>query len=150
MSFEKVSKELLKRLSDEKIEEILTTSANKIYKDIYNLAPVDTGKYRNSIKISDVEHQNGIHSIEIYSDLNSGWNNVALGYLLEWGTGTKGENTNDYPHGYPYRQTPWVYYNERYGKWIFTYGCVARPHWYPGLHNNESYFKEQIRKGVTK
>ena len=114
------------------------------------MAPVDTGTYRSSIKISDVEHQGSLHSIQIYSDLNSGWKNVALGYLLEWGTGVKGESSNSYPHGYPYRQTPWVYFNERYGRWIFTYGCVARPHFYPGLHLNEGYFKEQIKKGVIK
>ena len=134
--------------SDSNIEKILKTTADKVYQDIYNMAPVDTGTYRSSITISNVVHEGSKHSIEIYSNLNSGWHNVPLAYLLEWGTGIKGEQTNSYPHGYPYRQTPWVYFNERYGRWIFTHGCIARPHWYPGLHNNIDYFKEQIRKGL--
>lgn len=144
-----IYRNLLNVVSDVEIENILTNTAEKMYNDIYSMAPVDTGRYRDSITISKVKHEGSKHSIEIYSDLNSGWNNVALAYLLEWGTGIKGEQTNNYPHGYPYRQTPWVYYNERYGRWIFTYGCIARPHWYPALHNNEDYFKEQIRKGLN-
>lgn len=144
----KLNKDIFRRITNEQAEKILINTAKKIHNDICSMAPVDTGTYRSSIQISDVTHNGSIHSIEIFSKLNSGWNNVALGYLLEWGTGKKGESTNNYPHGFPYRQTPWLYYNERYGKWIFTTGCVARPHFYPGLHNNENYFKEQIRKGV--
>lgn len=144
-----IRQNLLNTVSDVQIENILNNTAKKIYDDIYSMAPVDTGRYRDSMTISNVNHEGSKHSIEIYSDLDSGWNGVALAYLLEWGTGIKGEQTNSYPHGYSYRQTPWVYYNERYGRWIFTHGCVARPHWYPGLHNNEDYFKEQIRKGLN-
>lgn len=150
MSFTSYNKKVFRSITDTQAEQILTKAANKVYADIYSLAPVDTGQYRSSIKISDVKHEGSKHSIEIYSDLNSGWNGVALGYLLEWGTGKKGEMSNNYPHGFPYRQTPWIYYNERYGRWIFTHGCIARPHFYPGLHNNIGYFKEQIKKGVTK
>ena len=82
--------------------------------------------------------------------MNSGWKNVALGYLLEWGTGIKGEETNSYGHGYPYRQTPWVYYNDRYGRWVFTHGNIARPHFYPGLHLNRKNFENIILEEITK
>lgn len=135
-------------ISDSNIEKILIRSAKKVHADILSLAPEDTGAYKASIKISSVEHNGNSHKIKIYTDLNSGWKNVPLGCLLEWGTGVKGESTNTYDHGYPYRQTPWVYFNERYGRWIFTYGNIARPHFVPGLYNNESYFERTVKEGI--
>lgn len=139
-----------RHFSNERIESALIKTAGKVQGDIKSLAPVDTGTYRNSIQIGEVKHEGNIHSIEIYSDLNSGWKNVPLGYLLEWGTGINGEISNTYDHGLPYRHTPWVYYNERYGRWIFTYGNIARPHFYPGLNMNKSYFEETIKKEISK
>lgn len=136
------------KISDEVIEKILLDSGEKVKNDIVSLAPIDTGEYANSITVGKINKDNYKYSIEIYSDLNSGWKNIPLGYLLEWGTGIKGESTNNYDHGYSYRQTPWVYFNKRYDRWIFTYGNIARPHFYPGLHLNESYFKEKILKEI--
>lgn len=136
-------------ISDSNIEKILNKVATKVQTDIKSLAPEDTGAYKASIVISEVNHQDTYHSIKVYTNLNSGWKNVPLGCLLEWGTGTEGESTNTYDHGYPYRQTPWVYFNERYGRWIFTHGNVARPHFIPGLYNNEKYFERTIKEGIT-
>lgn len=138
------------RLNEKKIISMLENAGTKVQEDIKSLAPVDTGAYRDSIQLSSVEKNNDIYSITIFSDLNSGWHNIALGYLLEWGTGIKGESTNAYDHVFPYRQTPWTYYNERYGKWIFTYGNIARPHFFPGLHLNDNYFKELVIKEIVK
>ena len=135
-------------ISDSNIEKILMKSATKVRADIRSLAPEDTGAYKESIQISPVDHKSNYHSIKIYTKLKSGWKNVPLGCLLEWGTGVKGESTNDYDHGYPYRQTPWVYFNERYGRWIFTHGNVARPHFIPGLYNNKSYFEKTVEEGI--
>lgn len=146
----KLEQILTKPLSTKNIDKILTTTAKKVHKDILALAPEDTGAYKASIQISDVEHDGTKHSIKIYTNLSSGWKDVPLGCLLEWGTGKIGEETNNYDHGYPYRQTPWVYYNERYGRWVFTRGNKARPHFYPGLHNNYTFFKTQILTGITK
>ena len=135
-------------ISDSNIEKILVKAANKIHADILSLAPEDTGAYKASIQISPVKHVGSYHEIKIFTNLNSGWKNVPLGCLLEWGTGTEGESTNEYDHGYQYRQTPWVYFNERYGRWIFTYGNIARPHFVPALYNNESYFERVIEEGI--
>lgn len=141
---------ILKRsISTEKIDKILTETADQVYDDVMGLAPEDTGEYKSSIKISEISHEGSHHSIKIFTDLNSGWKNVPLGCLLEWGTGIKGEATNDYDHGYPYRQTPWVYFNERYNRWVFTYGNIARPHFYPGLYLNENYFNQKIKEVIT-
>lgn len=141
---------LRKRISERKIKYILETVGEKVKEDIQSLAPVDTGEYKNSIKLSEVTKDGSVYRIKIYSNLDSGWKNVPLGYLLEWGTGIRGEETNNYPHGLPYRQTPWVYFNERYARWIYTYGNIARPHFYPGLHLNKSYYRETILKEISK
>ena len=145
----KLRKFLEAPISDSNTEKILIKSATKVHADIQSLAPEDTGAYKASIKISPVEHRTNYHSIKIYTKLDSGWKNVPLGCLLEWGTGVKGESTNNYDHGYTYRQTPWVYFNERYGRWIFTYGNIARPHFIPGLYNNKSYFEKTVEEGIT-
>ena len=137
-------------ISDSNIEKILTTTGTKVQEDIKALAPVDTGTYHSSINLSKVVHDGTKHRIKIFTNLNSGWKNVPLGCLIEWGTGVKGESTNTYEHGYPYRQTPWVYFNERYGRWVFTHGNVAHPHFYPGLYNNESYFKKTVKEMIIK
>lgn len=143
-------KEILERpISNSNIEKILIKGATKVHSDILALAPEDTGAYKASIKISDITHNGTSHSIKVYTNLNSGWKNVPLGCLLEWGTGVEGESTNSYDHGYPYRQTPWVYFNERYGRWVFTTGNIARPHFIPGLYNNEAYFKKIVEEGIT-
>lgn len=138
------------RISNENIEKILTTAGKKVHGDIVALAPVDTGTYASSIQLSEVVHEGSYHYIKVFTNLNSGWNNVPLGCLLEWGTGIKGEQTNTYEHGFPYRQTPWVYYNEKLGHFVFTHGNVAKPHFAPGLYNNESYFKKVIKEGVAR
>lgn len=139
-----------KKSLDKVVTKTLEIASEKICNDIKSLAPIDTGAYVNSIQIGKVNKIGTVYSIEIFSELNSGWKDVPLGYLLEWGTGIRGETTNTYDHGYPYRQTPWVYYNERYGRWIFTYGNIARPHFYPGLHLNEEYFKNLLREELIK
>ena len=139
------------KIIDAKCIKILKEAGEQVKNDIQNLAPVDTGAYRDSITTSDVSKiDDNTFYIKIYSNLNSGWKNVALGYLLEWGTGIKGEETNSYGHGYPYRQTPWVYYNDRYGRWVFTHGNIARPHFYPGLHLNRKNFENIILEEITK
>ena len=145
----KLNQILRNSISLERINTILDDVSKKVYDDILSLAPEDTGSYKSSIKISEIEHQGSQHSIKIYTDLNSGWKNVPLGCLIEWGTGIVGQETNEFDHGYPYRTTPWVYFNERYNRWVFTRGNKARPHFFPGLYLNEDYFNEKIKEVIT-
>ena len=70
-------------ISDSNIEKILNKVATKVQTDIKSLAPEDTGAYKASIVISEVNHQDTYHSIKVYTNLNSGWKNVPLGCLLE-------------------------------------------------------------------
>lgn len=140
---------LTKRLSNENIDKILIKAGTKVHGDIVALAPTNTGEYASSIELGKPEHNGHIHSIRIFSKLDSGWKGVPLGCLLEWGTGLVGEQSNTFDHGYPYRQTPWVYFNEQLGHFVFTHGNVAKPHFYPGLMNNRNYFKKTVAEGVV-
>jgi hypothetical protein len=141
---------LSKHISDATVERILIKAGTKVKDDIISLAPIDTGTYRSSINLSEVSHNGTKHRIKIYTNLDSGWRGIPLGCLLEWGTGIKGEQSNSYSHGYPYRQTPWVYFNEKYGRWVVTRGNIAQPHFIPGLFNNTTYFKKCIKEEISK
>lgn len=140
---------LSRPITDASVERILNKAGIKVRDDIISLAPSDTGEYQSSINLSEVNHNGTKHTIRIYTNLDSGWKGVPLGCLLEWGTGIEGESTNTYNHGYPYRQTPWVYFNERYNRWVFTKGNIAKPHFIPGLYNNVSYYKKCIKEELN-
>lgn len=147
VELKKYPKELESRLIQAQKE-----AAEKIRQDIVDLAPIRTGNYAASIKISDIERDRGKITTIIYSDLKVGgegkWKDVPLAAFLEWGTGKKGQDTNAYNHGYSYRQTPWVYYDEYLGQWVTTTGIVARPHFYPSLQKNITYYENKIKEAV--
>lgn len=116
-------------------------------------APIRTGRYAESIQVSDTTVNGGVIETKVYSALTVGgdnekWKNVPLGCLLEWGTGIKGMATNQYNHGYSYRTTPWVYYDEYLEQWVTTSGIVARPHWYPASRRIVPVFKRKMREAV--
>lgn len=108
-------------------------------------APVDTGRYRESIKRSVDEDGNEI-TVTVYSDLlikdiktteeATKWDNVPLGCFLEWGTGIRGYVTNEYDHGYPYTMD-----------WM---GMVAQPHFQPTYQEMRPAFKRMMRDAVKK
>ena len=115
--------------------------AEKIHSDVIDEAPLRSGDYLASIQLSDTKIRENTISTSVYSDLlvggdNPKWSHVPLGCLLEWGTGIKGAMTNTYPHGYGYRMTPWVYYDEYLHQWVTTIGMIARPHFFPASQNN--------------
>lgn len=144
----KYSKKLINNLKEAQKETAIT-----IHKDIIAMAPINTGRYVSSIQVSEQKTDNNNFSIKIFSDLPVGgidpkWKNVPLAALLEWGTGIVGATSNKYPHGYPYRMTPWCYYSEDLNAFITTNGMIARPHFYPSLQKNKQLYIENIRKAV--
>nr|DAN73435.1 MAG TPA: putative tail-component [Caudoviricetes sp.] len=126
-----------------------------IWDDVVENAPVRSGVYVSSIKITSPEIENEIIKAKVFSDLlvggdNPKWAKVPLSALLEWGTGIVGQNSNTYPHGYGYRLTPWCYYDQYLHIFVTTTGMIARPHFYPALVNNRETFINEIRKRVEK
>lgn len=147
--------DFIKKATQDKLLKTQNSVANKIKDEIVAFAPLRSGKYISSIKVSETIIENETIKTFIYSDLpvggnNPRWSKIPLAAFLEWGTGIKGESTNSYPHGYSYRRTPWCYYDKYLHQWVTTRGMVARPHFLPALNNNREYFKEEIRKALKK
>ena len=127
--------------------------AEYLCEEVKKNAPVDTGAYRDSIKVSETVWDGDTVTTSVYSDMlvggdNPKWQNVPLGSLLEWGTGLKGLQTNTQNHGFPYRMTPWRYYYKKIGQWVTTIGMIARPHFLPAMLLNKRKYVREIRKAV--
>ncbi len=130
-------------------------TAKMIWEDIINEAPLQSGRYIASIKISDTTITKEKISTSIYSDLlvggnNPKWANIPLACLLEWGTGIKGAISNTYNHGYSYTLEPWTYYDNYLHRFLTTDGIIARPHFLPALYKNGTYYLEQIKEAMKK
>jgi hypothetical protein len=143
----------------EKLEDSLVDAVDetikKVWGDVVETAPIRSGVYVSSIKISSPEIEKETIKAKVFSDLlvggdNPKWAKVPLSALLEWGTGIVGKNSNTYPHGYGYRLTPWCYYDQYLHMFVTTTGMLARPHFYPSLINNKETFIDEIRKRVEK
>lgn len=132
----------LESLKDkEKAKQFLIRHATECHANIVAAAPRDTGMYAASIKISDViEEPDGLR-ISIYTDLDSGWNGKKLADFLENGTGIFRVDGSG-------RQTPWVYYNERWKRFVFTRGQIARPHWIPAYEIQKQKMKLELERGL--
>lgn len=126
--------------SKEKKIAFLKRHAEECQMNIIAAAPRDTGAYIASIKVSDVQEEPDGLSISVYTDLSSGWNGKKLAEFLEHGTGIFRDDGTG-------RQTPWVYYNERWQRFVFTRGQIARPHWRPAYEIQKMKIKEELRSG---
>lgn len=135
---------------DNKLEEIVNQTLDYTYKELIDAMPVRSGVYLNNTDIDYAKRDSdGLIKGRAYNNVmtaKSGkWKNVPLACLLEWGTGIVGQGSNTYPHGYPYRQTPWTYYDKYLHMLVTTNGMIARPHWYP-TYEKASIKIEQLLK----
>lgn len=154
-SIDQLSKSILDwgNLVEERLIKAQQETAQKICEDVKSMAPIRSGRYSSSIKVSETVFQDNKYRTMIYTDLlvggdNPRWQNVPLGALLEWGTGIQGATTNTYPHGYGYRLTPWCYYDEYLHQYVTTDGMIARPHFSPALFQNKNYYNKKIREAI--
>jgi hypothetical protein len=139
--YDKLTKKTLAEFQDE--------LATELAEDVARRAPVDTGAYKNSITVGSTSVKEDSITTRVYTDLKVGygkWGGVPLGAWLEYGTGIEGENTNTIDHGYAYRQTPWVYFNESLNRFVFTRGSVARPHWKPAVEKMRANLKTRLKE----
>ena len=88
-----------------------------------DLAPVDSGRLRNSIT----------HKVD--------YNSVTVGSPLEYATYVE-FGTGKYASGG--RNTPWVYKDDK-GNWHYTHGQRAQPFLKPALQNNINTYREIIK-----
>ena len=143
---ETIEKKILPDLIDAQRE-----TAEQIQEDAIAKAPKDTGAYAKSIKVGKTKIEGKEISTEIFTDLVVGegkWSTVPLGTWLEYGTGIVGQRSNKIDHDFEYRQTPWVYFNERLNRFVFTEGMVARPHFYFALQKNIGLYEKKILEAI--
>lgn len=92
------------------------------------LAPVDTGRLRNSIA-----HKVDTRGKAVYIGTN-----VEYGIYQELGTG------QHYPGG---RKTPWAYQDEK-GKWHWTRGCEAVPFLRPAVKDHKQTYINIVKESL--
>lgn len=93
------------------------------------LAPVDTGYLRQSIEVEVLD--GGLKAVVT---VGAEW-----AIYIEYGTGiyaTKGGGNED----------GWVYYNEKWGKFVYTRGNRPTPFWFPALKEGAKYFDREMSK----
>lgn len=137
----------------EKLKQAQRDTAKAIWEDTINEAPMTESNYISSIQISDTKEEKDIIKTSVFSDLIVWWAkkgiNVPLSAFLEWGTGPLGEDSNNYPHGYPYTtDAPWDAYSFMQMQQTGTWGREAKPHFYPALQKNIALYKENLRKAL--
>ncbi len=137
----------------EKLKQAQRDTAKVIWEDTVNEAPLKSGGYISSIQLSDTKEEKDVIKTSVFSDLTVWWQkksmNIPLSAFLEWGTGPLGEDTNDYPHGYPYTtDAPWNFIAQMQYEQTGTWGMAARPHFYPALQKNVALYKENLRKAL--
>ncbi len=127
-------------------------TAKKVWEDTVDSAPMVRGDYVSSIQLGETKFDGKVIKTEIFSDLKVGgenprWRNVLLANFVNWGTGPLGEDTNIFPHGYPYTtDVPWNAETQQQFLLTGTWGMKATPHFYDSLQKNIKNYKESIRK----
>lgn len=142
----KMSNRVIKR-----VMEAQQTACQKICEDIKRGAPVDTGAYRDSIKVSKTYINQGKIITRIYSNMvlggdNPTWQNFPLAKIIEHGTK---------PHWITPRNPEGVLRWEdddgvHFAKYVWHPGTIANPHWSNAIVRNNDYYKRQIRKAIGK
>lgn len=147
---ETILKEVCEQVGEEMLEE--AKERVEIPSEAHN--PQQFVQYRDSLKTKTEVKGNEI-TTKVYSDLvvndGSKWDGVPIGAFLEWGTGPMGQNSNEYPHGYPYTtEAPWDAHSTDQYIMTGTWGITARPHLYPTLQAFKPKLKEKLNKELRK
>lgn len=136
-------------------------TAEKVWEDVKNLAPSKTGKYAESIKMSDTELKNNVISTHIYTDLQSE-DGYYIGRMIEYGTGIYalqphiGHTKTFIDSKYQFWYVPASSVDRPIGRKIIIDGKefyvakpqVAKPHFIPALQKNISLYHENISKAI--
>ena len=121
-------------------------TAYVIQQDAKNLAPENTGAYKESIELGETQVNNGIITTSVYTDATvytlsgTAYN---LGRLLEDGTR---------PHEIRATNAQALHFtimgNDVFVKSVLHPGTIAQPHFLPALNMNRALYVENIRKAV--
>lgn len=125
-------------------------TAEKIWEDIVDIAPMKTGEYISSIKIEDTKVEKNKINTFIGSDLkvtSKEGNSYILGKLLENGT-----EHHAIPNAFGWGDI-FGYDSEMYERTLdenWHPGSSAIPHYSPALENNKDLYKENLKKAIRR
>lgn len=134
---------------ENKLKKAQRDTAKQIQADVKGLAPVDTGAYRDSIKVSNTKVDGTVLTTNIYTNVNvkslSTGNKYNLGFLLETGT---------LPHKIKPVKAKVLHF-EINGEDIFATevnhpGFASIPHFKPALNKNKITYINNIKKVLDK
>ena len=145
-------KELIRKvgqLSQMQLDRIMRKQAEVVRAAAVYLVQVKTGELRGSIHTAVKHERNGTQGV-VYT-------NKEYAPYVEFGTGPVGQVNHGgiSPHvRVSYRQDPWVYYDKRNERFVYTKGQPAQPYMYPALKNNEKNivrgFREDVEREIQK
>lgn len=122
--------------------------AEEVKDDVRKLAPKDTGRYADSIKVGETTITPNKITTEIYTDatvISSSGKEYNLGYLLETGTS---------PHLIEPVNAKYLHFlidgKDVYAKRVQHPGTVAQEHFYPALEANKRRYNEAIKEAVRR
>lgn len=118
-------------INEEDAKRAMGKACALIERSAKELAPKDTGHLARSIT----------SEVRAYEDTVEGRVFTPLEYApyIEYGTGLWAENGNG-------RQTPWVYYDEKHDKFIYTVGQHPQPFMRPALDENREVVLRLIKE----
>ncbi|MBR4486117.1 HK97 gp10 family phage protein [bacterium] len=134
---ERVIDNLIKAQSD---------TAYVIQQEAKYLAPVNTGKYRDSIQLGETTYDGNNIKTQVYTEasvISSNGNTYNLGQLLEEGTS---------PHIIEPVNAKVLHFQimgeDIFIKRVYHPGTISQPHFIPALQKNVALYKSNIRKAM--
>ncbi|MDA1478363.1 HK97-gp10 family putative phage morphogenesis protein [Bacillus changyiensis] len=113
----------------DRVKQIVTETAEIIYGQAVALAPVDEGNLKNSIEIN--YYDGGLKA-----KITVG---ASYGIYVEFGTGIYSVSGKG-------RKTPWVYFDEKLGRYVFTRGMHAQPFFFPAVESGGQHFTRELNR----
>ena len=122
-------------------------TAKIICDDVKELAPKDTGKYAESIKVGETTINRNTISTEVYTNMQvvskRDGDRYNLGFLLETGTS---------PHLIVPVDAKYLHFQidgkDIFTKMVYHTGTVAQPHFSKGLYMNRLVYKQKLNKAI--
>lgn len=111
------------------VKDVIEQTLYFLKREIKTRVPKDTGYLMDSIEV------------QLAPDRLSGELHIGAEYAIyvNYGTGIHAMNGNG-------RKDGWVYYNERWGQFVFTMGQKPANFWDPALEATAKYFVREMRK----
>lgn len=116
----------------EEIKRIVAETAELIASSAKANAPVDTGHLRNLINVD--YSLDGLTAV-VHVDAN-------YAVYINYGTGIFAEG----PGGTSAKKIPWVYFDEKLGRWVMTHGVRATHFFDEGFATGSKHFKSEMNK----